>query len=82
MPDETVVDGEVVALDETGRPSFNALQNYGSSKAPVFFYAFDLLVVAGRSVRKEALGPRRELLERKVLSKLREPVRFSRRPVS
>jgi bifunctional non-homologous end joining protein LigD len=34
---QTVVDGEVVALDETGKPSFHALQNNGSSKAPLFY---------------------------------------------
>jgi ATP-dependent DNA ligase len=54
LPDETVVDGEVVALDESGKPSFNTLQNYGSG-ATLHYYVFDLLVVAGRNVTFEPL---------------------------
>ena len=76
LPDETVIDGEVVAFDEARRPSFNVLQNYGSSPAPVVFYVFDLMMLQGRDVHRESLVTRRELLEEKVLKKLAEPVRY------
>ena len=58
---------EVVALDETGKPSFNALQNYGSSQAPLHFYVFDLMILKGKDVMGETLETRRGLLETKVL---------------
>jgi bifunctional non-homologous end joining protein LigD len=77
LPDETVIDGEIVAPDESGRPSFNTLQNYGSAKAPVFFYVFDVLVHGGRNVMSEPLSVRRELLRQRVLPKLGEPIRHS-----
>jgi DNA ligase D-like protein (predicted ligase) len=77
LPDETVIDGEVVALDEQGRPSFNLLQNYGSAAAPVVYFAFDVMVLGGRNVMREPLSVRRDLLEKKVLPKLREPVRYT-----
>jgi ATP-dependent DNA ligase len=77
LPNETVIDGEVVAFDEEGRPSFNALQNYGSAPAPVVFFVFDLMILAGTSVMGEPLTTRQRLLETKVLPKLTEPVRHT-----
>ena len=77
LPNETVVDGEVVALDADGKPSFNTLQNLGSSEAPLFYYIFDVLILSGRNVMRESLSKRRELLESKVLPKLSEPIRPS-----
>ena len=53
LPDDTVIDGEVIALDDDGRPSFNILQNYGASKAPVLYFVFDVMVLAGRDVMRE-----------------------------
>jgi len=77
LPDETVIDGEVVALAEDGRPSFNLLQNYGSSTAVLIYYVFDALIIAGHDVMREPLDARRKLLEDHVLPKLDEPIRYS-----
>jgi bifunctional non-homologous end joining protein LigD len=77
LPDDTVIDGEIVALDESGRPSFNVLQNYASSRAPIIYYVFDLMMLAGRDVTAKPLDERRDLLEAKVLPRLKEPIRQS-----
>jgi DNA ligase D-like protein (predicted ligase) len=77
LPDDTVVDGEIVAFDQEGRPSFGALQNVGSGQVAVVYYVFDLMVLAGHDVMREPLEKRRELLAKKVLPKLPEPVRYS-----
>jgi bifunctional non-homologous end joining protein LigD len=77
MPDDTVIDGEVVALDTDGKPAFNLLQNYGSAGAPLHFFIFDLLVLKGKNVMAEPLTKRRELLEQHVLPKMDEPIRYS-----
>jgi ATP-dependent DNA ligase len=67
LPDNTAVDGEIVALDEAGKPSFNALQNYGSSKPDLIYHIFDVMVLAGKDVMAEPLAKRRDLIEKKVL---------------
>jgi len=76
LPEETVVDGEIVALDENGLPSFNLLQNYSAS-AQIVYYVFDVLVLSGRDVMQESLATRRVLLEEKILPHLDEPIRYS-----
>ena len=78
MPDDTVIDGEVVALDGAGRPCFAALQNYGSgATAPLVYYVFDVLILGGRDVTAQQLTVRRALLQSEVLSRLDEPIRES-----
>ena len=76
VPDETVLDGELTALDEEGRPSFHLLQNYVSSKAALVFFIFDVLILRGRNVMTEPLSERRALLKKHVLPKLREPIYY------
>ncbi|HKT79628.1 MAG TPA: non-homologous end-joining DNA ligase [Vicinamibacterales bacterium] len=77
LPDETVLDGEIVAFDEDGRPSFSALQNYAGRATPIIYFIFDMMVLSGRDLKNEPLEARRQLLERTVLPKLGEPVRYA-----
>jgi len=73
-PRQVVLDGEIVALDANGRPSFQLLQQRmhvtnpsdarGRAKeVPATFLAFDVLVLDGRSVMDRPYRERRKLLE-------------------
>jgi len=59
---DTALDGELVAFDDEGKPSFNALQNAASGTHVVFF-AFDVLVTKGKDVKALPLRDRKNLLE-------------------
>src|SRR5690348_9864982 len=48
FPPDTLVDGEIVALDQSGRSSFNLLQHHRSKAAAIRFYVFDLLFYNGK----------------------------------
>jgi bifunctional non-homologous end joining protein LigD len=81
---KAIVDGEVVVLDESGRSEFARIQQrFGvqnppkslQEKAPVTYYAFDLLYADGYDLRGVPLEDRKEELRRILLPS--ERVRFS-----
>lgn len=64
---QAIVDGEIVALDESGRPAFQALQHRGAHpKHPIVLYAFDLLQLNGRDLMGEPIERRRAPLPKLV----------------
>jgi len=69
LPEGTVVDGEVVALDESGRPNFNLLQSFRSEASHIHYFIFDLLVCNDQDLTSLPLSERRGLM--KSLLKLR-----------
>ena len=62
LPADTLVDGEVIALDQQGRISFNLLQHRRSQASAIRFYAFDLLVYKGHSTINLEISERHDLL--------------------
>jgi bifunctional non-homologous end joining protein LigD len=63
LPAGCLIDGEAVALDEDGRPSFQLLQStLKGGSANLAFYAFDLLIDRGADIRKLPNIERKERL--------------------
>ena len=77
LADGTILDGEIVALDEHGKPSFNTLQNWKSTDQPLYFYAFDVLAYGSKDLRRLPISQRRQVLEHLALNGLKDPVRLS-----
>jgi bifunctional non-homologous end joining protein LigD len=71
---EAVLDGEIVALDDRGRPSFSLMQqrtgiSYNGrrvkplgTEVPILYYAFDLIYLDGYDLTRVDLEKRKELL--------------------
>jgi bifunctional non-homologous end joining protein LigD len=74
--ENVIIDGEIAALDQHGRSSFQLLQSYGVSKQiPLVYYAFDLLLER-TDLRSRPLIERRRQLA-KLLKKAPDNIRFS-----
>jgi bifunctional non-homologous end joining protein LigD len=62
LPAGTILDGELVALGADNRSNFNLLQNFRSAESHIKYYAFDLLVLKGKSLLNQPLESRRAAL--------------------
>ncbi len=76
--ENAILDGEIVALDEEGRPSFSLMQQRtgfrpgkprlpGREGVPLVYYAFDLLYLDGFDLRGVALEQRKQLLQERIV---------------
>jgi bifunctional non-homologous end joining protein LigD len=76
LPGKFAIDGEIVALDDRGHPSFQLLQNTKSRMVAIHFYAFDLINHDGEELIALPIERRRELLD-ELMADPNEPLRLS-----
>ena len=87
LPFDLVLDGEIVIVDAQGRPDFNALQKraqrtrqidaaQAAVATPAFFFAFDLVALDGRDLRRLPLTARKDLLRRVLALSVSETFRY------
>jgi bifunctional non-homologous end joining protein LigD len=86
--ERAILDGEIVALDDEGRPSFSLMQQRTGFRAgkrrlqrregvPVIYYAFDLLYLDGLDLRRVPLEQRKQLLQDRIVAGGGGVVQFS-----
>ncbi len=64
---DIVLDGEIVALDADGKPSFQLLQQYAKDNTiPTCYYVFDCLYLNGKSLEDKPLLERKEILRKNI----------------
>jgi bifunctional non-homologous end joining protein LigD len=75
--ERAILDGEIAALDEKGRSSFQLLHLFKSSgDVPLVYYVFDLLFLEGKDLCNQPLSARRKALAN-VLKDAPENIRLS-----
>lgn len=60
---DLMIDGEVIVLNDEGKPDFDALQLYNGKRSPIRYCVFDLLYLNGTSMMDMPLYQRKQLLE-------------------
>ena len=75
---EAVLDGEIAALDEEGRSSFQLLQarELSGERPPIFYYVFDLIQLDGKDLTGVPLL-KRKAMAKALLANVPDTVRFS-----
>jgi bifunctional non-homologous end joining protein LigD len=76
--EDAIIDGEIVALDEKGRSSFQLLQgsDMGEQRSPIVFYVFDSLRLNGKEAQNLPIEERKAKLE-ELLKKPPGVIRYS-----
>ena len=72
---DAVLDGEIVAFDANGKPSFQLLQGARSDGTPLTYQAFDILYYKGKSLEARPLLERKAILK-KLLAKAPDVIRY------
>jgi ATP-dependent DNA ligase len=62
LAERAVMDGEIVSLDDSGRPNFHLLQQFRKESSRIHYFIFDLLIRKDRDVTGLPFSQRRELL--------------------
>lgn len=78
IPDDVILDGEVVILDSKGISRFQLLQNYQNThKGTLYYFVFDILYHNGHDLRNMPLVQRKEALKKILASSNCSQVRYS-----